>query len=210
MSIEATAAALDPAEGMTAHAAAAAGDPGRTTWALTRAALREDRAHWHRRIGAGGGPLVLRRGYQAVALYRLSRCAHECGFKAAGWLLWILNTWLTGADIPPSSRIAGGLFLPFPYGVVIAGAVGRNAAFGFQASMGGLFKEPDRDVGGGPGLPRLGDDVVLEPAAVVLGAVVIGDRSLICARCLATRDMAPDSRLEGEPWRIVQRKGAAS
>lgn len=207
MSFEATTAGPAPGDGM---AASWNGAPARTTWARTRTALREDRAHWRRRLGPDTGPLWLRRGYQAVALYRFSRYAHERGFKAAGWCLWILNTWITGADIPPSSRIAGGLYLPFPYGVVIAGAVGRDAAFGFQASMGGLFKEPDRDVGGGPGLPRLGDEVVLEPAAVVLGAVVIGDRCLVKARCLATRDMEPDTCLEAEPWRIVARRGAAS
>ena len=73
-------------------------------------------------------------------------------------------------DAPKYLLIAGGLFLPQPYGTVIAGAVGRDAAFGIQASIGGLLKEPDQDIGGGPGLPVLGDDVVLEAGAIVLVA----------------------------------------
>ena len=50
------------------------------SWTETRAALRADRAHWARRIP---GPVRLRRGYQAVWLYRMSRYAHERGWRMA-------------------------------------------------------------------------------------------------------------------------------
>ena len=177
------------------------------SWAETRAALRADRAHWARRMP---GPVRLRRGYQAIWLYRMSRYAHENGWRMAAWLLWIVNGWLTGSDIPPSTRIAGGMFLPHPYGTIIAGAVGRDAAFGFQASIGGLYKTPDRDVGGGPGLPRLGDDVVLEPACIVLGAVLIGDRARVGPRCLVLKDIEADTDLAPTDWRALPGRGVAS
>ena len=176
------------------------------SWAATRSALRADRAHWARRIP---GPVRLRRGYQAVWLYRMSRYAHERGWRMAAWFIWIVNGWLTGADIPPSSRIAGGLFLPHPFGTIIAGAVGRDAAFGFQASIGGLFKPPERDVGGGPGLPRLGDDVELEPAAIILGAVLVGARARIGPRCLVMKDIDADTDLEPTAWRALPGRSAA-
>ena len=76
----------------------------RLRWAQMRAALAADRAHWHRR---GHGSARLHRGYHAVWLYRLSRYSHERGWRMAAWLLWLVNGWWTGADIPPSSRIAG-------------------------------------------------------------------------------------------------------
>ena len=172
-----------------------------------RDALAADRAQWRRR---GHGSASLRRGYHAVWLYRLSRYSHERGWRMAAWLLWLVNGWWTGADLPPSSRIAGGLFLPQPYGVVIAGAVGRDAAFGIQASIGGLLKKPDRDIGGGPGLPVLGDGVELEAGAIVLGPVHVGDRARIGPRVIILKDVRADEEVMPQPWRALPGRGDAS
>lgn len=179
----------------------------RPRWDEVRAALAADRAHWRRR---GHASARLRRGYHAVWLYRLSRYAHDRGWRMAAWLLWLVNGWWTGADIPPSSRIAGGLFLPQPYGAVIAGAVGRDAAFGIQASIGGLLKEPDQDIGGGPGLPVLGDDVVLEAGALVLGAVQVGDRARLGPRAILLKTVPADEEVMPQPWRALPGRGIAA
>ena len=176
----------------------------RPRWAEMRDALRADRAHWRRR---GCGSALPRRGYHAVWLYRLSRYAHERGWRMAAWLLWLMNGWWTGADIPPSSRIAGGLFLPYPFGAIIAGAVGRDVAFGAQASIGGLLKAPDRDIGGGPGLPVLGDGVVLEPGAIVLGAIRIGDGARLGPRTVLLKDVEAGAEVMPQPWRTLPGRG---
>ncbi|MGU3538496.1 serine O-acetyltransferase [Methylobacterium sp. A54F] len=173
----------------------------RTTWAVTRDALRADRAHWQRRCETRGGLTWVHRGYQAVWIYRLSRYAHERGWRGAAWFLWIANLWLTGADIVPSSRIAGGLFLPHPQGTIIAGAVGRDVVFGLNARIGGLYKAPDRDIGGGPGLPVVGDGAVLEAAVLVLGAVRIGDRAHVGPGCIVLKDVAADAVVEAQDGR---------
>ena len=179
----------------------------RVCWGEMRDALAADRAHWRRR---GYGSASLRRGYHAVWLYRLSRYAHERGWRTSAWLLWLINNWWTGADIPPSSHIAGGLLILNPYGSVIAGAVGRDVAFGTQASIGGLLKEPDRDIGGGPGLPVLGDGVVMEAGAIVLGAVRIGDHARIGPRSIILKDVEPDAEVMPQPWRPLPVRGAAA
>jgi serine O-acetyltransferase len=179
----------------------------RTRWAEVRAALAADRDHWRRK---GYGSATLRRGYHAVWLYRLSRYAHERGWRMAAWLLWLINGWWTGADIPPSSRIAGGLLVPNPYGAVIAGAVGRDASFGTHASIGGLLKEPDRDIGGGPGLPVLGDGVVMEAGSIVLGAVHVGDQARIGPRSIILKDVEPRAEVMPQPWRPLPGRGAAA
>ncbi|MDF2597595.1 MAG: Serine acetyltransferase-like protein [Methylobacterium brachiatum] len=191
------------------HLAGASGSAGerRPNWAQMRAALAADRAHWRRR---GHGSATLRRGYHAVWLYRLSRYSHERGWRMAAWLLWLVNGWWTGADIPPSSRIAGGLFLPYPHGAVIAGAVGHDVAFGLQASIGGLLKEPDQDIGGGPGLPVLGDGVVLEAGAIVLGAVLVADRARIGPRTIILKDVQIGETVMPQPWRPLPGRGAAA
>ncbi|MCJ2138694.1 serine acetyltransferase [Methylobacterium sp. E-066] len=197
----------DAARGIPLAAPSESAAGRRPRWPQVRAALAADRAHWDRR---GQGPAALRRGYHAVWLYRLSRYSHERGWRMAAWLLWLVNGWWTGADIPPSSRIAGGLFLPYPYGAVIAGAVGRDAAFGVQASIGGLLKEPDQDIGGGPGLPVLGDGVVLEAGAIVLGAVYIGDRARLGPRTIILKDVQAGEAVMPQPWRALPGRGAAA
>jgi len=197
----------DAARGIPLAGASKSADGRRQCWAQMRMALAADRAHWHRR---GHGSARLYRGYHAVWLYRLSRYSHERGWRMAAWLLWLVNGWWTGSDIPPSSRIAGGLFLPYPFGAVIAGAVGRDAAFGVQASIGGLLKEPDQDIGGGPGLPLLGDGVVLEAGAIVLGAVRIGDRARLGPRTTILKDVEPGETVMPQPWRALPGRGAAA
>ena len=188
------------------HGSASTQTP-RSSWEELRTALAADREHWRRR---GYGPAVLRRGYHAVWLYRLSRYAHERGWRLAAWLLWLINASWTGADIPPSSRIAGGLLIPNPYGAVIAGSVGRDAAFGTHASIGGLLKEPDKDIGGGPGLPVLGDGVIMEAGAIVLGAVRVGDQARIGPRAIILKDVEPLTEVMPQPWRALPGRGAAA
>lgn len=195
-----------PDGGLDLRLASATAGRRRPRWAEMRAALAADRAHWRRR---GGGHPLPRRGYHAVWLYRLSRYAHERGWRMAAWLLWLVNGWWTGADIPPSSRIAGGLFLPYPFGAIIAGTVGRDAAFGAQASIGGLLKAPDRDIGGGPGLPALGDGVVLEPGAIVLGAIRIGDGARLGPRTVLLKDVEAGAEVMPQPWRALPGRGTA-
>ncbi|MGU3539179.1 serine O-acetyltransferase [Methylobacterium sp. A54F] len=182
----------------------ASGEP--ISWAETRAALAADRAHWRRR----GGRARLHRGYFAIWLHRVSRYLHERGRGRTARLAWLANTWLTGADLPPLSRIGGGLFLPYPSGTLIAGTVGCDAVFGVQASIGGLCRGPDTDIGAGPGLPRLGDGVVLEPAALVLGAVAVGDGARIGPRCIVVGDVPAGASVAPQPWRVLPGRGQAA
>lgn len=175
----------------------AEGRPGaacrRPRFSEVRGALRADREHWrqYRR-----SPVRLQAGYQASCLYRLSRYAFEREWRIAAWFLWIANIWWTGADITPSSQIGGGLYMPQPNGVVIAGAVGRCAALGTQVVIGGLTKTPAADIGAGPGLPVLGDCVTVESRASVLGPIRIGDGSRIGPGCVVRTSIYPGEGVE--------------
>lgn len=160
-----------------------------------RAALQADRNHWRTR---GHRSVYLQRGYHAAWLYRLSRFAYERNWRIASWFLWIANIWWTGADITPSSRVGGGLYMPHPAGVVIAGTVGRYAAISKQVVIGGLFKDAKANIGGGAGLPLLGDSIIIEARAIVLGAVRIGNRTWIGPSCVVRIDIEPGSDVNAE------------
>lgn len=133
--------------------------------------------------------------YASAFLYRVSHAVRSVWPLAA--FVKQLNQFLTGADIAPEAEIGGGLILYHPNGVVIgAGAVlGRRCVLQQGVTIGGL---------GGPrsaGRIRtvVGDDVTLGAGARVIGAVEVGDRSVVGANAVVTRSVPPDSVATGVP-----------
>jgi acetyltransferase-like isoleucine patch superfamily enzyme len=56
----------------------------------------------------------------------------------------------------------------------------------------------------------IGDDVWIGRGALILKGVRLGDRSVIAARAVVTRDVSPDSIVAGNPARVVRRLAADS
>lgn len=103
----------------------------------------------------------------------------------------------TGADIPLNSRIAGGLLLPHPNGIVVhpESEIGPNCLLFQQVTLG--------TVQGSDAVPRLGGNVVVGAGAKLLGGIVIGDHALIGANAVVLRDVPPGATAVGIPARIV-------
>jgi serine O-acetyltransferase len=102
----------------------------------------------------------------------------------------------SGAEISPLAEIGPGLCLMHSVGIVIGGDVraGRNLQIYQGVTLGD---------GGTPGQPKLGNDVTIGAGAAVLGGVVIGDRVVIGAHAVVTKDIPNDSTAIGAPatWR---------
>ncbi|MFN0132399.1 MAG: serine acetyltransferase [Phycisphaerales bacterium] len=104
---------------------------------------------------------------------------------------------VSGADIPLTSRIAGGLALPHPSGIVIHpdAVVGPNCCFFQQVTLG---------VGGPiPGAPIVGGQVDIGAGAKVLGGVRIGDYARIGANAVVLSDVPPGATAVGVPARMI-------
>lgn len=130
--------------------------------------------------------------YLCVFLYRISHYLQRRGNIRLARLIWHANQVLTGADIVPSARFGGGLVISHPVGISLVGVAGKNLTVMAQAGLGGEIGRL-QDVGAGPGLPLLGDDVHLAPSSGVLGPVKIGSRVRLAPGCIVTRDVAaPD------------------
>jgi serine acetyltransferase len=125
-----------------------------------------------------------------AALYRLSRHCFLNGHKYLSRLFWHLNAIVTGADIPGQADLGPGLLVPTPAGIAIAGRAGRNFT---PMALTGLGSELGRreDVGAGPGLPVVGDDVTIEPHGGILGPIRVGNGVRVTAGVFLVRD-APD------------------
>ncbi|MFS0771912.1 serine O-acetyltransferase [Sphingomonas sp. 1P08PE] len=105
---------------------------------------------------------------------------------------------VTGADIPLTAFIEGGLLMPHPNGIVIhpEAVIGPNCLLLQQVTI----------AGGRQGAPRLGGHVDVGAGAKILGAVTIGDHARIGANAVVTIDVPAGATAVGVPARIVKQR----
>jgi serine O-acetyltransferase len=118
----------------------------------------------------------------AVVLLRLSNAGPR--WLARLWRHVLLSK--HSIDASHGVRAGPGLLLPHPLGIVIAPTVriGANVRLLHNVTLAG--DERAR-------APVVGDDVTVYAGAVIVGGVTIGDRCVIGANSLVTRDVPPDS-----------------
>lgn len=170
----------------------------RLSWQQTRARMAADHQRLLRVLAqsrlqqvAAPRSAYLHPSHVCVWLYRLANHLFRAGHGWAARLVWHLKVVLTGADISYLADLGPGLVLLHPAGVSIMGAAGRNLTVMACCGMGGEVNR-QADVAGWPGVPQLGDDVVIEPHSGVLGPVRIGHRVRICAGVVVTCDVDDD------------------
>lgn len=106
---------------------------------------------------------------------------------------------VTGADIPLSCSIGGGLVLLHPNGVVIHpdAVIGPNCLILQQVTLGTTHG----------GAPRLGGHVDVGAGAKVLGGITVGDHACIGANAVVLTDVPAGATAVGVPARVVRSNG---
>jgi serine acetyltransferase len=189
--------------------------PGSTTptfanetqsWADTRSLIRSDferLATWY-----GGGSLskrlfwFIQPNYQALFLYRIYRYLYLKGWRNTARLLFLHSLYVTGIEISPTTSIGPSCLITPAFGVILFGKLGaRLSVFGQGGTGGGLDVT---DIGGGPGYPIVGDDVVFGIKAVALGPIRIGDRVRIGPGALVMSNVPDDAVVLTLPSKIVK------
>ncbi len=104
-----------------------------------------------------------------------------------------------GADIPLNSKIAGGLLLPHPNGIVIHpdAVIGPNCLIFQQVTIGNGSK---------PGLPVIGGHVDIGAGAKVLGGLAVGAHARIGANAVVISDVPENATAVGIPA-VAMRQG---
>jgi len=104
---------------------------------------------------------------------------------------------VTGADIPLNSRIAGGLVMIHPNGIVIhpRASIGPNCKIFQQVTIGTADSED---------VPTLGANVEVGAGARLLGGIVIGNHARIGANAAVLIDVPAGATAVGVPARIVR------
>lgn len=102
---------------------------------------------------------------------------------------------ITGADIPLTCQIAGGLVMPHPNGIVIhpEAVIGPNCLIFQQVTVGA-----DAD-----GTPHVGGHVDIGAGAKVLGPIRVHDHAAIGANAVVVKDVPRAATAVGVPARIL-------
>lgn len=101
----------------------------------------------------------------------------------------------TGADIPLTCHIGGGLLIPHPNGVVIHpnAEIGPNCLIFQQVTIGS----------DGRGVPRIGGHVDIGAGAKLIGPITVGEHARIGANAVVLIDVPAGRTAVGNPARIV-------
>lgn len=141
----------------------------------------------------------------ALTIYRLSHYFYGKGLRFLAWPLYLANVYLTGVDITPSTVIGRSCFLGHARGTIISGHLGDGVILFGQPGIGGGLGAGD--AGGAPGLPVIGNNVVVGIRAVVLGPVRIGDNVTIGACALVMKDIGEGQVAIAPQARVLPRLG---
>jgi serine O-acetyltransferase len=140
---------------------------------------------------------------QTMFLYRLSYFFFIKNYRIISRIFYNINIVLFGADIGMSSEINGGCYIPHPVGVVIYGMVGKNAILSQNVGIGGGTKY-DLNIGAGPGLPIIEDNVYVGAKSTIAGPIRIGKGSLIGFHSLVIKDVPQNTIVRGTPARNIR------
>lgn len=139
---------------------------------------------------------------QSIFLYRLGRYLYLRGWRLVPRILFTLNIIIWSTDIPPTTRIGRGFYMPHTVGVTIFGVLGDRCTCYAQAAIGGGSGN-ETDIGAGPGLPILGDGVLIGARSMIVGPVKIGSGSLIGANAFVTFDVAENSTVVSQTAKVL-------
>lgn len=143
-------------------------------------------------------------GRQALWLHRLAHSLYRLQFPFLPRLLSQLNRFLTGIEIHPGATIGKNVVILHGMGVVIGetAIVGDDVVIREGVTLGGTGKEV------GKRHPTLGNQVVIDPGAKILGNIHIGDYSHIGAGSVVLRDIPAHSSVIGVPGRFIPKNAS--
>lgn len=75
--------------------------------------------------------------------------------------------------------------------------LGRNVTIYHGVTIG------SKQFGGGAGIPRIGDDVIIYPNSVILGDITVGSGSIIGAGAVVIRDVPVNAVVAGNPAKVI-------
>ncbi len=142
-------------------------------------------------------------GLHAIWSYRLAHRMWRAGLKTPARFLSQFTRFLTGIEIHPGATIGRRFFIDHGMGVVIGETtwVGDDVMLYHGVTLGG------KGTGHGKRHPNIHNGVIVGAGAKVLGAITIGEHSVIGANAVVVHDAPAGSVLTGVPATARPRSG---
>lgn len=140
----------------------------------------------------------------AIAVYRITHMLHRWGLGVIGRLIATGAKIITGIEIHPRAKIGRGFAIPCGQGTFIGDTaeIGENCVLFNNVTLGGMGRHRLKRH------PTLGDNVRVDPGAVLLGPITVGDSAHIGANsAVIMHDVPPGAAVTGVPARITRRGG---
>lgn len=138
-------------------------------------------------------------GLLAMLLFRLQHAAFlSCHLKTAR-LIHVLSRLLLSFDVGPGARLAGGIIIRHPVGIVISSSA--RISSGCELMQGVTIGERRSD--DLVAAPFLGEDVFVGAGAVIVGGISIGAQARIGALAFVGKDVPARALAVGVPARVV-------
>lgn len=138
-------------------------------------------------------------GLHALILHRVSHWIYRLDIPFLPRFISYLNRFLTGIEIHPGAVIGKRVFINHGVGIVIGetAIVGDGTTIYQGVTLGGTGKAT------GKRHPTLGENVVVEAGAKVLGNIQIGNNVRIGAGSVVLRDVPDNCVVMGIPGRVI-------
>ena len=133
-------------------------------------------------------------------IWRAGTVLRQRGLTPLSRICYFMNIVLFGAELHTGAVIGAGLVAPHPVGL----AIGSGTRFGERCRIMAKVSIGGSGHPGKEGHPQIGNDVWIFDSAKIFGPVTIGDRSIIGAGVIITRDVPPDSFVTSEATNRVR------
>ncbi|MCC6759107.1 MAG: hypothetical protein IT395_05750 [Candidatus Omnitrophica bacterium] len=152
--------------------------------------------------------VFLTNSFMAVFYYRWAHYFYVKRWRMIARLIFLFNLMVTGAELLPQTRAGDGLLIIHTVATGFDCVLGKNVTIFGRTCIGSNPNDP-RDIGAGPGLPLIGDNVQFGLGCHVLGPVTIGDGAMIGPGAVVMKDVPPGASVITIPPRIFTNKTGA-
>ncbi len=142
-------------------------------------------------------------GVKALSWHRYAHFLYKIKLKLLARMTSQFAKWLTGIEIHPAAKIAGGVFIDHGAGVVIGetAEIEEGVVIYQGVTLGGTGKEK------GKRHPTIKKGAMISAGAKVLGGFTVGEYAKIGAGAVVLKEVPPYATVVGVPGIVVRVNG---
>ena len=142
-------------------------------------------------------------GVKALSWHRWANFLYRIKLKLLARITSQFAKWLTGIEIHPAAKIAGGVFIDHGTGVVIGetAEIEEGVVIYQGVTLGGTGKEK------GKRHPTIKKGAIISAGAKILGGFTVGEYAKIGAGAVVLKEVPPYATVVGIPGRVVRING---